>query len=290
MTVKRHWRAIVLAGLVAGNGLIWFVVWQFARPQPLVLAFLDVGQGDAIYIEAPSGNQLLIDAGGGKQILPALAAVMPFYDRSLDVVIATHPDADHIGGLASVLESYEVVGIMDTGLSSDTATYRAFMEAVDNEVSVGSQNLAASAGARINLDRQVYLDILWPRQVFANQEANGASVVARLVYGETSALLTGDAPIAVERALLATYPNLQADILKVGHHGSKTSSDSDFLAQLASRYAIISAGAGNRYGHPTQAVLDKLAAAGAKILRTDRLGTIICRSDGSEFACQPASR
>jgi len=174
MIIKKHWRAIVLASLVAGNGLIWLLAWQLARPQPLVLAFLDVGQGDAIYIEAPNGNQLLIDAGEGKQILPALAGVMPFYDRSLDVVLATHPDADHIGGLASVLESYEVVGIMDTGLSSDTATYRAFLEAVEEEIKDSknnSQNLVARAGARINLGNNVYLDILWPRQVFANQEA-----------------------------------------------------------------------------------------------------------------------
>ena len=289
MTVKRHWRAIVLASLVAGNGLIWLLAWQLARPQPLVLAFLDVGQGDAIYIEAPNGNQLLIDAGEGKQILPALAGVMPFYDRSLDVVLATHPDADHIGGLASVLESYEVVGIMDTGLSSDTATYRAFLEAVEEEIKDSknnSQNLVARAGARINLGNNVYLDILWPRQVFANQEANGASVVARLVYGETSALLTGDAPVVVERALLTTYPDFRSDILKVGHHGSKTSSDPAFLKAAAAQYAIISAGAGNRYGHPTQTVLDKLAAAGAQVLRTDAAGTIICRSNSLNFVCE----
>ena len=289
MTVKRHWRAIVLASLVAGNGLIWLLAWQLARPQPLVLAFLDVGQGDAIYIEAPNGNQLLIDAGGGKQILPALAGVMPFYDRSLDVVLATHPDADHIGGLASVLESYEVVGIMDTGLSSDTATYRAFLEAVEEEIKDSknnSQNLVARAGARINLGNNVYLDILWPRQVFANQEANGASVVARLVYGETSALLTGDAPVVVERALLTTYPDFRSDILKVGHHGSKTSSDPAFLKAAAAQYAIISVGARNRYGHPTQLVLDRLATAGAQVLRTDTAGTVICQSNGLNFVCE----
>ena len=289
MTVKRHWRAIVLASLVAGNGLIWLLAWQLARPQPLVLAFLDVGQGDAIYIEAPNGNQLLIDAGEGKQILPALAGVMPFYDRSLDVVLATHPDADHIGGLASVLESYEVVGIMDTGLSSDTATYRAFLEAVEEEIKDSknnSQNLVARAGARINLGDNVYLDILWPRQVFANQEANGASVVARLVYGETSALLTGDAPVAVERALISTYPDLRSDILKVGHHGSKTSSDPAFLKAAAAQYAIISVGARNRYGHPTQLVLDRLATAGAQVLRTDTAGTVICQSNGLNFVCE----
>jgi competence protein ComEC len=286
---KRDWRAVVLIGLITSNVLAWFLIWQASKPALLTIAFLDVGQGDAIYIEAPNGNQLLIDAGEGKQILPALAGVMPFYDRSLDVVIATHPDADHIGGLASVLESYEVLGVMDTGLSSDTATYRAFLEAVEEEIKDSknnSQNLVARAGARINLGNNVYLDILWPNQVSANQESNSASVVARLVYGETSALLTGDAPIAVERALLATYPNLQADILKVGHHGSKTSSDSDFLAQLASRYAIISAGARNRYGHPTQTVLDKLAAAGAQVLRTDTAGTVICQSNGLNFVCE----
>lgn len=286
---SNRWRAIVLIGLVAGNGLIWLLVWQFARPQPLVLAFLDVGQGDAIYIEAPNGNQLLIDAGVGKQILPALAGVMPFYDRSLDVVLATHPDADHIGGLAPVLESYEVLGVMDTGLSSDTATYRAFLEAVDREIKDGknnSQNLVARAGARINLDRDVYLDILWPSQVYANQEANSASVVTRLVYGQTSALLTGDAPIAVERALISTYSNLRSDILKVGHHGSNTSSDQTFLEAVAAQYAIISAGANNRYGHPTQLVLDKLTGAGAQILRTDESGTIICQSDSFNFACE----
>lgn len=286
MKFKERWRAVILVGLIAGNGLIWLLVWQVAQPKPLTLAFLDVGQGDAVYIEAPNGNQLLIDAGAGKQILPALAEVMPFYDRSLDAVLATHPDADHIGGLAYVLDAYQVSGVLDTGLASDTATYRAFMEAVGEEIEGdNSQNLVARAGARVNLAPDVYLDILWPSQVYPNQESNSASVVARLVYGQTSALLTGDAPSSVERALLANYPNLRADVLKAGHHGSKTSTDASFLAQVAPRYAVVSVGASNRYGHPTKVVLDKLAGAGASILRTDEVGTVTCQSDRQNFIC-----
>ena len=214
---------------------------------------------------------------------------MPFYDRSLDLVIATHPDADHLGGLAPVLETYEVLGVMDTGLSAETVTYRAFLEAVNQEVKDNknnSQNLVARAGARINLGDGASLDLLWPTQVYPNQETNAASVVALLTYGETRALFTGDAPISVERSLLERYSNLQADILKVGHHGSKTSTDASFLAQVAPTYAIISAGANNRYGHPAQIVLDKLAAAGARILRTDQIGTIICQTSRQAVVCE----
>lgn len=283
-------RVAVLAGLLFANLAIWALVFQAAQPQPLTIAFLDVGQGDAIYLAAPGGNQVLIDAGGGKQILPALAAVMPFYDRSLDLVIATHPDADHLGGLPSVLETYEVSGVMDIGLSADTATYRAFLEAVDQEIregkNVNSQNLVARAGAKINLGAGASLDLLWPVQIYPNQETNAASVVALLTYGETKALFTGDAPVAVERTLLARYPNLQADILKVGHHGSKTSTDQAFLAQVEPTYAIISGGANNRYGHPAPAVIEKLAAAGAQILRTDQTGTIVCQASRQTVACK----
>ncbi|MEK7585094.1 MAG: ComEC/Rec2 family competence protein [Patescibacteria group bacterium] len=249
-----------------------------AEGSVLKIAFLDVGQGDAIYIEAPNGNQVLVDAGPGRQVLRALGTVMPFGDRSLDLIIATHPDADHIGGFPEVLKRYQVGAVMESGVRSDTSIDRAFGEAVAAE---GAVRVAARRGERVVLGRGAYLDILFPDGEVSGWETNTASIVARLVYGENEFLLTGDSPIKIERYLLGLDgAKLEADVLKAGHHGSRTSSAPEYVAAVHPDYAIISAGKNNRYGHPHQEVIDVFNKFGATILRTDELGTIIFESDG----------
>ena len=283
--LKRHWRELALLTLVLLVALVWWQVFN-VRQTLLKVAFLDIGQGDSIYIEAPNGNQVLIDGGPGRQVLRALGSVMPWYDRSLDVVIATHPDADHIGGLPSVLERYQVAAVMDNGQPSNTGTYRAWQAAVAAEVKDGAQYLRARRGERFNLGAGISLDILYPYDTPTGKDTNDGSIVARLTYGSQAFILTGDATIKVEQQLLIAKTLLSAQVLKAGHHGSKTSSSPAFIKAVSPIYAIISAGKNNRYGHPHQITLDNLKAAQAQILRTDEEGSIVCLSSQDVTTCR----
>ena len=270
--------------LILANVLVWTIIYD-SNQNVLTVAFLDVGQGDAIFIEAPNGNQILIDAGSGRQVLRALGQIMPFYDRSIDLLIATHPDADHIGGFPEILKRYEVGMVMEPGVGSDTATYQAFRQAAIQ--AVGTTTLARR-GMKVALDSDLVLEILFPDQDPTDWETNTASIVARLTYGEGEFLLTGDSPVKIEKYLLSLDGRrLQSDVLKAGHHGSKTSSAPEFLAAVAPKYTIISAGKNNRYGHPHVSVLESLQKIATRILRTDELGTIIFQTDGATLTLCP---
>lgn len=287
--IRDHWLSAFGFILIVVNFFVWSVVYQSSK-NVLTVAFLDVGQGDAIFIESPTGHQVLVDAGSGRQVLRALRETIPFYDRSIDLAIATHPDADHIGGFPEVLKRYEVGMIIEPGVKSDTAVYQSFRAAAIREV--GTTTLARR-GMRINLDPATVgptatLEILFPDQDPTGWETNTASIVARLTYGGSEFLFTGDSPVKIERYLVDLNPqNLQADVLKAGHHGSKTSSDPSFLAAVAPDYAIISAGKNNRYGHPHVSVLESLQKITARILRTDELGTIKFQTNGDALELCP---
>lgn len=275
---REHWLLALTLVLLFVNVLVWQAIAAAGRGI-LTVAFLDVGQGDAVYIEAPNGNQVLIDAGSGRQVLRELGRAMPFYDRSIDLVIATHPDADHIGGFPEVLERFAVGAVMEPGVTSDTAVYQAFRAAVSREA---SPTILARRGMRVILGRGAVLEILFPDRDTTGWETNTASIVTRLIYGEQEFLLTGDSPIKIEKYLLTLdRRGLAAQVLKAGHHGSETSSDPSFLAAVAPAYAVISSGQNNRYGHPRQSVLESLRRISANILRTDELGTIIFETDST---------
>ncbi len=245
----------------------------------LTVAFLDVGQGDAIYIEAPNGNQMLIDGGAGRAVLEELATVMPYGDRTIDVVLATHPDLDHIGGLPEVFARYQVGMFIESDVEDGGDDHAALREAVEAE---GLEQVVARAGQVVALDEGVYLEILFPDRDMSTAEANAASVVARLVYGETSFLFTGDAPSSIETYLTGRYGSLLAsDVLKLGHHGSKTSSAEAFLGFVAAPYVVVSAGCDNRYGHPHAEVIDRVTSVGAEVVSTCGDGTITFTTDGS---------
>lgn len=247
----------------------------------MAVYFLDVGQGDAIFIEAPNGRQLLLDAGPGNTVVRELGAAMPFYDRSIDVLLMTHPDADHIGGFIEVLRRFETSAVFESGVLGDTALYHTIeSEIADREIS----DFVGRSGDKIILDKKrgVYLEILFPDRDVTNVETNTGSLVAKLVYGNVCFVLTGDAPISIENYLAKLYGlELDCDVLKIGHHGSKTSSSPLFVAAVSPEYAVISVGEKNRYGHPSAEVLEIFENAGAEILRTDELGTITFETDGT---------
>lgn len=270
-------KSFALIILIFANLFVWFPVW-FGSNRFLTVTFLNVGQGDAIFIEAPNGNQVLIDGGVGRKVLSELGQVMPFYDRSIDLIIATHPDSDHIGGLPAVFDNYEVAGFLEP----EVVCTNAICDVLETKIKIESaREVVASRGEKIILDNGVELEILSPAGPIQGSDTNVASVVAKLTYGSTSFLFTGDAPKAIENYLVEKDgTNLDVDVLKVGHHGSDTSSSPEFLAATTPTTAIISVGQDNRYGHPKASVLDLLTKAGVKVLRTDQEGRVEIKSDG----------
>mgnify|MGYP001581548815 CR=1 FL=1 len=275
-------RRDLLIPVLLANVVVWSVVFAEDRAGLLTVAFLDIGQGDSIFIEAPNGNQVLIDGGIGRQVLRQLGQFMSAYDRSLDLVVATHPDADHIGGLIDVLERFQVAGFMDPGRSSDTLTYARLEELV---VAEGAERLLARRGLRLWLDEQIFIDVLFPDREMPGNDTNSSSIVLKLRDGENTFLLTGDAPQAIENYLVNLDGDaLQSDVLKAGHHGSKTSSGRAFVATIKPNHAVISAGAGNRYGHPHEEALLILKEFAGQIWRTDEQGAVVFKSDGTSLA------
>jgi competence protein ComEC len=253
----------------------------FRKPGLLTVAFLNVGQGDAIFIETPSGKQVLIDGGPDKSVLRELGKVMPFWDRSLDLVLESHPDSDHIGGLPDVLERFSVKYLISTGNLSDSK----LSASLDNIAKEKHDNtLQVIAGKRIILEPNVYLDILSPIGDPSNWESNKSSMVVKLTYASTSFLFTGDVDESVEQYLVKKYGvYLASDVLKVSHHGSRNSNNVAFINAVSPTYSVISVGAKNKFGHPHKEVLDSLVKLKSKILRTDQLGTIIFKGDGGKL-------
>lgn len=274
-------RVVVLGILVGINAVIWFLDTTSNGRDILTIAFLDVGQGDAIYIEAPNGNQLLIDGGKDTTVLRRLGEMMPIGDHSIDVLIGTHPDADHIGGLPDVLRRYDVTYVMEPGMPNDTGAWAAFLSEANAK---GASHIIARRGMTVDLGSGTTLSILYPDKQITGGDTNLSSVVAKLSYGATSAMLTGDAPQSVEVYLIQKDGStLASTILKAGHHGSKTSSAPQFLDAVQPEYAIISAGKDNRYGHPHKQTIDALNARDIQIESTINLGTIVFHSNGTEF-------
>jgi competence protein ComEC len=276
---KIKWGSITFFLLI--NIFIWVEVLSFSTKGDLKVVFLDVGQGDAIYIEAPNGNQVLIDGGPNDQVLSELAKVMPLGDRSIDVIIATHPDSDHIGGLVSVLDGFDSYLYLESGAKSDTLIYQSLEKALDREE---IERVVAQKGMILDLGNEVFISILFPDRDISKVEANTASVVSKIEHGDVSFLLTGDSPASIEKYLVSSFGSvLDVDILKVGHHGSKTSSNELFLRLTSPIFSVISAGEGNRYGHPHPEVIERFKELGSEILSTAELGRIIFISDGKNI-------
>jgi len=270
----------VLVILIFLNIFIWVKVHSFGN-QNLEVTFLDVGQGDAIFIEAPNGNQVLIDAGRDVKILRQLSKLIPFYDREIDLLISTHPDSDHIGGMPEIIERFNVEMYLHSGKESESDIYKELLEKLE-EKEVGQ--MLARRGMRINLSEEVALDVLFPDRDVSGLDANDASVIAKLTYGETEVMLTGDSSKKIEEYLVSQYgERLESDILKAGHHGSKTSSATAFLGVTDPDFAVVSAEKDSRYGHPHKEVLDSFENFEIEVLNTADLGNITFVSDGTSF-------
>ena len=253
--------------------------------QNLTIAFVDVGQGDSILVILPNTKTLLIDGGEREGSGKVLASLREHGLSHIDVVIATHPHADHIGGLIDIIKNVDIGQVLDSGQVHTTQTFEEILDAIEmKQIPLKS----VREGYSINLDPTVKIDVLNPPASLpdgADNEAelNGNSVVLKLTYGEFSALLTGDMQeINEARLVFENAIALDAEVLKAGHHGSRTSSSSPFLNAVTPEVVIISVGAGNTYGHPHQEALDRISAAGTEhLFRTDVDGTITLTANGS---------
>lgn len=262
--------------LIGANALLWSV----PTPHGLSVTFFNVGQGDSILVEGPTGVQMLVDGGLDGSALRELGKRLPFWDRSLDAVVATHPDADHIGGLADILERYEVKTIIESGVESDTRAWASTVDAINTEIEDGAQHVVARAGQRILLGRGAYADVLYPDHDVSNiKDTNSGSVVLRVVYGKTAFMLTGDAPTEVEYDILRARSDVLSTVLKAGHHGSKTSSSEEWVSAVAPRYVVFSRGCDNKYGHPAEVVVDRFINFGIQAFDTCEEGTVFFSSD-----------
>jgi len=267
---------LVLALVVA---VIWWALASASTSSEMTVTFLDVGQGDATLIESPSGVQVLIDGGKNRAVIRELSREMPLFDRSLDVVIATHPDADHIGGLVDVLARYQVALVGQSSVEdSEGPDAVAFAQSV---VGKKAKVVTLERGHVIDLGDGARLEILFPDRGVPEIETNTGSVIARLVYGSTAFMLTGDSPAAIEEYLVQLDGEaLEANVLKVGHHGSRTSSSLIFVGYVSPEYAVISRGCDNSYGHPHEEVLATFARLEILTLDTCEEGSITFVSDG----------
>ncbi len=269
--------------LALGGSLVALLLvggWSFSQPDGrLHVTFFDVGQGDAIFIQTPSGRQILVDGGYYPSVLnDQLGRRLPFWDREIDLLVATHPDADHVAGLAGVLARYAVARLLTDGEGlGESAIYDAVLLAAEAQK---TEIMAAQAGQVIAIDDGVQLEVLNPGRELEAGERNNNSVVLRLVYGDFSLLLTGDAEADAETRLMTGGLPVTAVVLKAGHHGSKSSSSPAFMSAVQPRIVIISAGADNKFGHPSPEVLARAQAVGAAVLRTDELGSIEVTTDG----------
>lgn len=281
--VRQHIPYLILSALALVATSIWMQVFAATPSHQLTVAFLNIGQGDSIYIQSPTGVEVLIDGGPGSALLKELPKVMRVGDRSVDAIIATHPDADHISGFIDLLRRYAVGAYIAPGIPKNTLTATTLEEEVDDE---HIPRHLARRGMWLTLGGGAFLEILYPDfdpSSLAPNKANEGGVVAKLIYASTTVLFTADVSSSVEAHLMALDgPQLASDILKVGHHGSRFSSSPSFIADVSPEVGVISVGK-NSYGHPTAQTLATLARYNVKTLRTDEEGTIVFVSNGKEF-------
>ena len=282
----RHWPRPLIIALAAASVMLWLPDGLPARTEGMEVHVIDVGQGDAIALRTPKGRWILVDAGRSwKSGDAGRATVIPYLRRrggELALLVLTHPHADHIGGAGSVIRALKPAALRDAAFVEGSAGYRELLRTAGE---VGTAWKRVRPGERLDVDG-VELEFLAPDSAWtvSLSDPNAASTVVRARYGTVRVLLTGDAEAEEEGWLLNADPSaVRAEVLKVGHHGSRTSSTEAFVEAVSPRLALVSVGAANTYGHPSTEVMQRLTAAGATVLRTDQLGSVVLRTDGTQL-------
>jgi len=281
--MNKRFAIFILFFLLIANLFAWSVVYEINQSHQFEVVFFDVGQGDAIFIKSPEGHRILIDGGSGPIILERLSEEMFFWERNMDLVILTHTHHDHVGGLIDVVSRYNIDFILWNGLLDDNSVSRAWKKTLEN---TSSNIKIAKAGRRIK-GQSFYIDVLYPFKHQEVKDLNLSSLVLRMVSKNGTFIFMGDAYKINEREIiekqdfcnqnnhyLCSFVILESDVLKVGHHGSRTSTSNEFLKRVNPSKAIISAGKNNSYGHPHKETLEILKNHGIRVFRTDLDGSI----------------
>lgn len=268
----------LLISLVIGSLIV--IILLRRSPESLTLVVCDVGQGDAILLRTTSGFEVLIDGGpADARVTQCLGKYLPPWDKSLELVVATHPDIDHIGGLVEVARRYDIGQFLNNGQTASTAVYGALM----TELKSHRVKIKSVAAGEVIKNNDLAITFLWPPSSVTTTTTNGASVVMRVLYQQASVMLTGDMDFSVEQQLLKQPQLLKSDLLKVSHHGSRSATSPSWLQAVQSMAALISVGQNNRYGHPHYEVINRLLKAGVKVFRTDRQGDLVWQTFGETW-------
>ena len=266
------------------------VTWGLAlarntQESQLSVRFLQTSHGESIFIETSNGNRMLVDGGGdASQVANTLGSMLPFWDREIDIVLLTHPDTDHVGGLPEVLRRFSVGTILHSGQNSTSNAFASWTAAVENHDNI----VVVWPGMQIGLDHDTTIEVLsggCGDADFKCVDNNDASIVTMIRHRDVSFLLTGDIERSTEIRLATSIPNLRATILKAPHHGSNTSSTATLISAVEPAAVVVAAGTANRYGHPHPEVIERYNAnvGQERVLRTDQLGTVELRTDGQRL-------
>jgi competence protein ComEC len=293
LSIRTAWRLLLIFALL--NLLIVGWVWahRYAPPGELRVTFLDVGQGDSCVVESPSGKVMVVDTGNlvGEGDDEGRKVVAPYLQsrgiNHIDLLLLTHPHADHIGGAATLLERFPVGMLLENGVDSGNPLMTRILTTAALRHVV---HKIGRLGQALDFGDGVTGRVLAPNEEETHGSTNDGSIVLRLQYGKTAFLLTGDAEAHEEADMTEREPMLACDVLKVGHHGSQTSSNPEFVAAAHPGVAVVSVAARNSFGLPSSSVLDRLRESGAKVYRTDRNGAVLCRSNGITVQVEPMLR
>ncbi len=240
--------------------------------------YIDVGQGDSIFIQLPNKETMLIDAGEAYEVDNVINYLNNLGITKIDYAVGTHPHTDHIGGLEEVINTFDIGSIYMPRASSTSKTYEDLLTTISNK---GLKIKTAKSGVVVLDDDNLKLEFIAPNSD-SYSELNNYSAVLKLTYLDNTFLFMGDAETLSENEITS---NVDADVIKVGHHGSDSSSGIEFVRKVSPEYAIIMVGEGNSYNHPYQSIIDRYESVGAKVLRTDLDGNIVCDSDGVDVTC-----
>ena len=269
----RFRKGYILGTLFFAAVLVFYAIYQKEDQQSQVV-FINVGQGDGIFVGLPGDVQILMDSGPGHGFAAKISNYMPFYDKDIELIILTHPHADHISGFIQVLKNYNVKNVILSGANYKSRIYQQFLDLISQE---GGNIYLAKTGDTIKYQNISILKILAPLEIELGKSfkhIHEAMVVSQLNLGQKKFLLAGDMEEPLEQKLIASNAIQDIDVLKVGHHGSKTSTSEALLKVAKPEEAVIQVGH-NSYGHPTPLVLNRLASFGVKVFRNDQLGDVV---------------
>ncbi len=279
--IKQHLRWYILLLLIIFNLTLVGIILHEDREGILKFEVLDIGQGDALWIESPTGTQVLVDGGPNNALMKEIPNVIPWYDRHIDMLVVTNPDKDHFEGFISLLKKYSVDVVLEPGTKNNTGTYNTFeKEVADRKI----PKILAHSGQVIDLGGGAYLQVLFPDRDVSGLSSNDGSIVMRLVYGDTSVMLQGDSTAKIEDYLMALgTTTLKSTILKAGHHGSRTSSVKEYVSVISPQLTVASSGINNDYGHPHKETVKTMNDLKIPFYDTCNNGRIVFESNGKDF-------